>query len=460
MGRQRKRRSRGSGSIFRNASGYYCYQWVDATGKKRTKSLRTKNYKQACEDATDFDSIVHEQSKELLAEQTRISRGYIKRRDLPLADVWSQFLKTQPTCTPGTLANHKCHLDAFIEWLLAKHIRLQSFAAIEDDVAIEYADYLWEERKLSAATYNYHRASLMVITSKLAHKFGIQANPWKQVERKKGAQQQRRKLTDDQLTKLLLSFDDPTCTISEKDETRVLFKIGAYTGLRLKDAALLQWSSVDLQRNRIECMPYKTRRVEKRVVIPILPPLREELLFMQSRAVDQYVLPHMAESYRTTADGPKKKVVEIIRSVCQPNGDGEARRDAAEQETDRPQCLRRLGEYGFHSLRHTFISQCANGGVPMLQLALMTGDSIKTLERYYIEAELDPEPMMLAYRDVLQIPDGSAPAAGNGSKTTDPQTELHRIVDAMTRDEAQHWLTAIRAARRDRRALAAADDQA
>ncbi len=44
----------------------------------------------------------------------------------------------------------------------------------------------------------------------------------------------------------------------------------------------------------------------------------------------------------------------------------------------------KVNEIGFHSLRHTFISECAGRGMLISTLSEITGDQIRTLEKYYI----------------------------------------------------------------------------
>ncbi len=45
-------------------------------------------------------------------------------------------------------------------------------------------------------------------------------------------------------------------------------------------------------------------------------------------------------------------------------------------------------EYGYHSLRHTFCTECARAGVPATMLAAMAGDTIATLDKFYVKLDL------------------------------------------------------------------------
>jgi integrase len=57
-------------------------------------------------------------------------------------------------------------------------------------------------------------------------------------------------------------------------EWQSMIKFGLYTGQRLADVALLTWDSVDLERNEIRL---RTRKTNRRLIIPIAAPLRSHL---------------------------------------------------------------------------------------------------------------------------------------------------------------------------------------
>ena len=58
-------------------------------------------------------------------------------------------------------------------------------------------------------------------------------------------------------------------------EWQSLIKLGLYTGQRLSDLATLTWAQIDLERDEIALT---TRKTDKRLLVPIAPPLREHLL--------------------------------------------------------------------------------------------------------------------------------------------------------------------------------------
>ena len=58
-------------------------------------------------------------------------------------------------------------------------------------------------------------------------------------------------------------------------ELRVLFAVGAYTGLRLGDCATLRWDAVDMAARTLTVTPRKTAR--RRMALPVTIPLHPSL---------------------------------------------------------------------------------------------------------------------------------------------------------------------------------------
>ena len=61
---------------------------------------------------------------------------------------------------------------------------------------------------------------------------------------------------------------------AESDDWRGIILTGAFTGLRLADAAKLKWGAVDLAAGVIRLVPSKTKRKKREVVIPMHADLR------------------------------------------------------------------------------------------------------------------------------------------------------------------------------------------
>lgn len=483
--KEKKRRSRGSGGIVRLASGNYAYQYVDASGTRRTQTLRTKNRKEAEAKAAEFETAVAAKDKEEVLLQQARARRIINGRSLPLGEVWGAFIETNPTASPGTLGVYKCALDGFAAWISAERPSIVSLPQVDLETAIAYTEHLWRVG-MSASTYNDKRNALGLITKSLANRYGIDINPWPRTKRMRGAVQQKRlALTSDQVRALVGRISEPPppfiasllprdrrclpavaaellkldatalpavgaeilekagrsmpavleelkarldiAAIGADPEMRALVMLALYGGMRLGDAATLKRSCVNLAAGRIDYTPGKTARTSGAVArLPILPPLAEALSALPEDA-GEYLLPGVASRYRSNPDGIKVPLVLLIHAIT---GDG--------RQSSPAQCLRKRSLYGVHSLRHTFATEAARSGVPVVYLQLMTGDTLQTLQKYYVRVGLQEAsvPGFDAMPRLLE----AKPANGEPERA-----ELRRLIDNMPMEKVRELLAMARA---------------
>ena len=161
-----------------------------------------------------------------------------------------------------------------------------------------------------------------------------------------------------------------------KDEIRIIYTIGMYTGQRLKDCVLLQWQNVDFPHRRIYVKQFKTG---KEVSIPLAVQLYDALMEAQKWKCNQYVCPKTAERYnKTDADGKNvgnnrvdKDVLRVIGWI------------GLESSVSVPGRKNKMTVYGFHSLRHSFASFCAEAGVPKAVLLSILGTESEIADKYY-----------------------------------------------------------------------------
>jgi integrase len=163
-----------------------------------------------------------------------------------------------------------------------------------------------------------------------------------------------------------------------KREVKVIYYLGMFTGQRMKDCVLLRWSKINLEINRIWFKQFKTG---KEVTIPIAPPLREVLvsaLTWKTSDVD-YVCPNVAARYnKTNASG--KNVgnnlvnIDMLRVI---------RWIGLEPSVSVPGRDKKVTVYGFHSLRHSFASYCAEAGVPQATVVSILGADSEVVTKYY-----------------------------------------------------------------------------
>ena len=397
----KKNRQKGCGTILK-VGKYYHFQYM-VNGKVKRISLRCTSEREAQKKADELLPSIEAKTKEQVALHVAEARSLAKRSKLKLTNVWEEYLKSplRPDSSKGTLGNHERHWNNFFTWLNDNYKGKTLLAEIDENIAKEYAHYLWigQKKKISAGTFNYHIKSLTLITRVLMSKGGLSFNPWQDITRKTEIKQHRKEFTNDQIQQIFDSFSDPDLKINHKQEYEVLFHIAAFTGLRLIDAVNLKWDSINFNRNIISLIPVKTQKVQRSVNIPIHPALKEKFeIASEWKDENDFVLPKLASRYETNSHGVKKDCIKILE-FCGFKERGKGRG-----------LNRRL--YGFHSFRHFFASTCADAGVPVATLAEILGDNISTLNKYYIHAQEASRQKMVsalggskAYIDKREEPD-------------------------------------------------------
>ena len=169
-----------------------------------------------------------------------------------------------------------------------------------------------------------------------------------------------------------------------KAEIRVIYTIGRFTGQRLKDCVLLQWQNIDMLRRRVWVKQFKTC---KEVTIPIAQELYDALLEAEKWKCNQYVTPKCAARYnRTNAEGKNVGNNLINIDVLRP-----IRWIGLEPSVSVPGRKKKMTIYGFHSLRHSFASFCAEAGVPKAVLLSILGTDSKIADKYYTHVSEDSQ---------------------------------------------------------------------
>ena len=187
----------------------------------------------------------------------------------------------------------------------------------------------------------------------------------------------------------VLSDSDPKHKLMNKAEIRVLYIIGRFTGQRLKDCVLMQWQNVDMTNRRIWVKQFKTG---KEVTIPIALDLYDALLEAEKWRRDQYILPKSAARYRkTNAEGKNVGNNLIDIDVLRP-----IRWIGLEPSVKVPGRKRKMTIYGFHSLRHSFASFCAEAGVPKAVLLSILGTDSKIADKYYTHVSVESQMKAIA----------------------------------------------------------------
>jgi len=342
-------RDKGMGSLQLEKSGRWTLR-VGIGGKRFSRSTGTKDRAAA----------------ERFAQRFLAPLGLGERR-LPLSEVWFEYERSpkRRDLASTTLLSKRQVWMQFARWMERRHLEVTDLAQLTADMVGEYLQCVRIER--SATTYNNHVCVLREICRTLQDKAGVTDDPWEGVRLMADDAHARREFSLDELERILKAAKGSA-------PFDVLFLIGIYTGLRLGDCCMLEWSGVNLERKVIQVIPRKTRKHAhgRPVTIPIHPVLFLALQTLQAVQTSQvYVLPQMAAWYQ----GEKWRVSEGLRRIFRAANIVTSVRIVGRRY--------RAPEATFHSLRHTFVSLAANAGVPLPVVQSIVGHTSTAMTRHY-----------------------------------------------------------------------------
>ena len=375
----------------KDKNGPYYYRLMVADGVRKEFSLKTCDYEEACRKAADLDAVWEAPTKEVAIAQIKAIKGFSKiAENLPLSGIWAKYEVHQDRARPLTrheLLMYRSTLQEFIDYAegrldneKGKRGALSVISDITPEFVSRYVDYL-KTTRIAVDTHNRKLRRLRKIFECLNDYFSGE-NPFRarhifrDQREEQGNVVRRRAFTQEQEQQLRIVLGDTVHRVMNKAEIRCIYHVGMYTGQRLKDCVLLQWQNVDMEHQRIFVKQFKTG---KEVTIPIAPPLFEVLKEALEWRVDQYVCPKTADRYNKTNAAGKNvgnnlvniDVLRVIRWI------------GLEPSVDVPGRNKKMTVYGFHSLRHSFASFCAEKGVPKAVVVSILGAASEIVDKYY-----------------------------------------------------------------------------
>lgn len=425
----KKSSAKGQGHIFKRGNVYYLQ--YDVNKKRHLKSLRTGDEREAQRRAKEFlNPTIHAADKAHVIENIAKAREIIKPASIKLSDAWECYLnapaKLKPNSSEGTLGNYKRNWEQFVDWMNTHYPNILYLSdKIDKTILSEYEKYL-ESLKLADTTYNYKVGTLKLVARILKDAAGLNSNAWNELARIKNPERMTKQhFTFAESLKVLEVFDsvdengrsvyfnkktrkqiaekyqvmldglsgeELKAKIAElqeqenqkyKDQMRVMFGIGVYSGMRLADCASLKWSNImNLETGLvIKCKPIKTRKFKKEIIAPIVSPLREFFkLANEWKDQTDYICPDIAERYLRNPTGIKQDVIaafQLAGYTTSITKEGSGKKS------------RKFSAFGFHSLRHALFSYLCHKGITIEKLAAWSGDSEETLVKYYLHSDAE-----------------------------------------------------------------------
>jgi len=419
MAKRNHKRNNGSGTLIRRGKTWYARWMHDGRVYAKTTGCQDKQEaEQKLKELTaPFRMGSEIETLEVLSQRIEGRKAEIRKYEdeKPSTEIqngWAAYLSqsNRPDSGDSTLHQYEFQYEAFASWMAVTHADVTELRHVTQEHADLYASHLL--KKLAPTTFNKHMNLLALMWRVLEKRARLIVNPWKQISRKRSVMNSRRELTIEELGRV--------CE-STQGEMRQLIALGIYCGLRLGDAACLKWSSVDMVKGVISLIPMKTaRRAQKRVNLPIHPTLLAMLSATPLKKRSGYVMPGLAERY-TIKGALSRDVAKLYNSV-------------GIETTVKSGVKRGVAECGFHSLRHTFVSLCAAGGVPQSVVQSLVGHGSPAMTAHYTHIGLET-----AQNAVAVLPDvthGSQPlqlAEAAGTRLA----SVTAMLDQLTVDELE-----------------------
>ena len=354
------RRANGFGTLINKGEGRaWLARWV-YKGEVHYRTTGETDKKKALK-KLEYITRPYREKREIDVERNLLLRIQsmqegIAKSILPVDRIWSEFAKKlkHDDVSSGTTRIYEGAVNHLMKWFKAK---AKDASGITSKLAEEYLDEL--ESLIGTNTYNIRLVLFKRIWKSLKEEFKLEDEVWEKFKKKKAAKSSRRTMQNIEIADVISK--------AETKDMRLLLTIGLYTGLRISDCSLLKWSEVDFEKKLLRVRPIKTR---KHMDGPIEIPIHSALLKMLEEMPHQgeYVSESNAADYRSGhASG---KVVELFKSCGI---------ETSKKENGKTKIV-----CGFHSLRHTFVSNAINSGMsPLLVQRIVGHSSVDMTSAYF-----------------------------------------------------------------------------
>ena len=274
---------------------------------------------------------------------------------LPFAGAWATWMSMPNKSKfgnpkPNTLAGYSAIWKRLEKW--AGEQEIQNLHELTPKQAEDYMADLWKAG-VSERTYSAHLKQLKAMFRTLKNQAGIILNPFGELAPMELDTRGRKAFTRDELA---------TICAKASGDWRYLIGVGIYTGLRLTDALHLRWE--DYEAGIITVKPAKVarrKRGDKKVVTigahDVLKMLLEELRRVRGGKPSGYMFPALVREYAKDRTAASVAFGKFLRDECKIETTAEIEEGA--------QRKRRANLRGYHALRHSFVSMCAEAKVPI-----------------------------------------------------------------------------------------------
>ncbi|MCP4181467.1 MAG: tyrosine-type recombinase/integrase, partial [bacterium] len=333
--------------------------YIRYTVNKKTikKCLNTKRLDEAKKKRDDILSAVKDLKTETdVIQKVGRAKKLCSNKKFPISKVWNNFEEylIRHNKSANAISNYRRYTNFFLDWLKTNYSSIVYLNDFNDSIAMNYSKYL-NSTKLANKTYNEKLNAVRLLFEALQEETNLIKNPFRKelLPRKTNNTNSKKEFTESEVLCILDNIQN--LSLDNINEVELLFYIGTYTGMRLKDCCLLKWDSVNFNDQEIAVIPNKTKRFRTHVLIPVLPDLLKKLLEAKKWKYNEFVLPNIASRYLNN----RENIGKITRKVILQSGFEPSKVNIGSNGEK----LRSISQYGFHSLRYMFITACARSGV-------------------------------------------------------------------------------------------------
>lgn len=430
--RGKHKHAKGFGTLTLRGKTYQA-RWV-VNGKIYVRSTKTGIKSEAEEKLKEFTAEYRTKDEKTILENlsarvqgvtAQIQRYEDNKPALSIAGTWTAYRKAtnRPDAGESTLRQYGFQFGKFEDWIKEAHPDAVELRNVSREIADEFATKIGAE--LSPNSFNKYITLFRCVWETLKETARLTINPWDKIRRKVQITHVRRELTMEELARVCGSLDG---------EMRLLFAIGIYTGLRLGDCALLSWGNVDRVRGVVSVVPRKTKRHTgaKSVIIPLHRTLAAMLDETPPDQRGGYIMPEIAELYARDAGGLSRRIQRIFEKC------------GITTQAEKENGVRARVDVGFHSLRHTYVSMCANAGVPLALVQSIVGHTNPAMTLHYFhQSDAALKTAVAALPDLSTADNAKAGDAAKPDALYQTFCEIVAKMDAAQLDRARKHLAGI-----------------
>lgn len=339
---------KGKGYMFKRNGIYYVR--IKINKKSHTISLKTTDKEEAKKKRREYtQSMIPDDTVATLNHlkaqiETAKNRADPSKR-IEIKDMFLKYLSTKQKgeLQEGTICNYSSMTNSFVRWFkkstyMCDVSKRDAFAFVAELKGRFTTERVFE----TVSCLNRIWATCMIFDQNIATNVWCANGMLKFIGwKKKDKTRSRRKMSDEEVERLLVASKGEFFEKYWNGEVAILFELGAFTALRLSDCRSLKWSEVE--GDIIRRLPIKTAKEGDEAIIPIVNRLRETLDAWRKsgKSSDEYVLPILNSRSRFVVNKICRKVFRAAGiDICEIDENG-----------------RKKIRTGFHGLRGYALSQ-------------------------------------------------------------------------------------------------------